>query len=261
MAKIFLNFRAGDQDMAAPFLHRCLTRWFGADAVFFSSHSIPAGARFPDELARNARQCQVLLALIGPRWLTMTGPDERPLLANPDDWVRREIAIALAARRPVIPVLVANAPRLTPQGLPTALAPLAEIEHRHLRRRDLTADLRMLQEDLMRLIPGLRLRPQAESVSGISVQVGESSGYVGGVRVGELNNAGRRSLSDLIGSVSVNVDRVNKGGAAVGASVAKWGPPEPADPADPADPAIQESSAEEWGNADGEHDPWPGTPA
>jgi hypothetical protein len=242
MEKIFLNFRTGDQDMAAPFLHRCLSRWFGMDSVFFSSHSIPAGARFPDELERHAGKCQVLLALIGPRWLTMTGADGRPLLADPHDWVRREIATALSADRRVVPVLVGNAPRLTPGGLPAELAPLAEIEYLYLRRRDLAADLRTIQEDLMKLIPGLRLRPEARSAPGISVQVGENSGYVAGVRVGELGPAGGRTLTDLVGSVSVSVDRVNTGGSVAGAALGKWDP------------------LEEWGNAGKEHPPPPELP-
>src|SRR2546430_17548917 len=111
MEKIFLNFRTGDQDMAAPFPHRCLSRWFGMDAIFFSSHSIPAGARFPDELERHAGTCQVLLALIGPRWLAVTGPDGRPLLADPEDWVRRESAAAVAAGRGGGSRPVGDAPR------------------------------------------------------------------------------------------------------------------------------------------------------
>ena len=243
MEKIFLNFRTGDQDMAAPFLHRCLSRWFGKEAVFFSSHSIPAGACFPDELERHAGTCQVLLALIGPRWLAVTGPDGRPLLADPEDWVRREIATALAAGRRVVPILVGNAPRLASGGLPADLAPLAQVEYRYLRRRDLAADLQTLQEDLMQLIPGLRLRPEAGSAPGISVQVGESSGYVAGVQVGEFGPSGDRTLTDLLGSVSVSVDRVNAGGKVAGASVGKWDP------------------LEEWGNAAEERPPSPELPA
>ena len=242
MEKIFLNFRTGDQDMAAPFLHRCLSRWFGMDAVFFSSHSIPAGARFPDELERHAGTCQVLLALIGPRWLAVTGPDGRPLLADPEDWVRREIATALAAGRRVIPVLVANAPRLTPRDLPTDLAPLADTEYRYLRRRDLAGDLRTIREDLMNLIPALRLRREAGSGPGVSVQVGESSGYVGGVRVGDLRTRGG-DLSGLFGSVSVNVEHNEKDGVVLAADIAKW------------------DRLEEWGNVGEEHPPLPELPA
>lgn len=236
MEKIFLNFRTGDQDMAAPFLHRYLSRWFGAHSVFFSSHSIPAGARFPDELDRHARHCQVLLALIGPRWLAMTGPDGRPLLDDPDDWVRREIVTALAAGRQVVPVLLANAPRLTPGSLPADLAPLTDVENRYLRRRDLTADLRILQEDLMKLIPRLRLRPEA--TAGISAQVRVNKGNVATVRVAELRSRGG-SVPEIFGSPSVQVDKNEKGGLVTDVDIGKW------------------DRLEEWGNAGGDHPPWP----
>ena len=224
--------------MAAPFLHRCLSRWFGKEAVFFSSHSIPAGAHFPGELERQAGQCQVLLALIGPRWLTMTGADGCPLLADPDDWVRREIATALAARRRVIPVLVGKAPRLTPGGLPADLAPLADIEYRYLRRRDLATDLQTLREDLMRLIPALRLMPEA--TAGISARVRVNEGDVATVRVRELRSRG--AASEIFGSPSVQVDENKKGGVVTSVEIGRW------------------DRLEEWGNADEEHPPLPEPP-
>lgn len=242
MEKIFLNFRTGDQDMAAPFLHRCLSRWFGMDAVFFSSHSIPAGARFPDELERHAGTCQVLLALIGPRWLAMTGPDGRPLLADPEDWVRREIATALAADRRVVPIMVGNAPRLASGGLPTDLAPLAQVECRYLRRRDLAADLQTLQDDLMKLIPGLRLRPEASAAINAQVRVNKNKGYVAGVRVGELRSRSG-SVPEIFGSPSVQVDQNKEDGVVVGVDIGKW------------------DRLEEWGNIGEASPPWPEMPA
>jgi hypothetical protein len=184
----------------------------------------------------------VLLALIGPRWLTMTRPDARPLLADPGDWVRREIAIALARGRRVIPVLVANAPRLTSGDLPADLAPLADIEHRYLRRRDLDGDLRTIRDDLMTLVPGLRLRREDGSGPGIGVQVGENSGYVGGIRIGELRTRGGE-LSRLLGPVSVNVEHNEKDGEVLAADIAKW------------------DQLEEWGNAGEKHPPLPEPPA
>ena len=239
MEKIFLNFRTGDQDMAASFLHRYLSRWFGRDSVFFSSHSIPAGAPFAYELERQAGNCQVMLALIGPRWLTMPGPDGRALLADPDDWVRREIATALAAGRRVVPVLVANAPRLTPDGLPADLAPLARAEYRYLRRRDLDGDLRALRGDLVALIPGLRLRPEA--TADVGVEVGVNQGDVAAVRVRELRSRG--SVPEIFGSPSARVDENKEDGVVTGVEIGKW------------------DRLEEWGNVDGDHPPWPELPA
>ena len=111
MTTIFINFRSGDGDWAAKLIKESLTRSFGKDTVFLDSDSIPLAARYPDILTERARTCDVMLALVGPRWLSGTGPDGRPLLFADGDWVRREIATALAAGRSVATVLLNGASR------------------------------------------------------------------------------------------------------------------------------------------------------
>jgi hypothetical protein len=53
--------------------------------------------------------CQVLLAVIGPTWLTVTDERGRRRLDDPDDIVRLEIEAALAREVRVIPILVEGA--------------------------------------------------------------------------------------------------------------------------------------------------------
>ena len=69
--------------------------------------------------------CDVLLALIGRRWLTITGQDGRRRLDNPDDFVRLEIEAALTRNVRVIPILVEAAKMPRADELPTSLAKLA----------------------------------------------------------------------------------------------------------------------------------------
>ena len=109
MARIFINFRNYDGDWAALAIRNTLAERFGAREVFLSSFSIQLAAHFEDELLRHAGDCDVMLALIGPRWLTVTGADGQPKLGAADDWVCREIATALAAGRRVVPVLLSGA--------------------------------------------------------------------------------------------------------------------------------------------------------
>jgi hypothetical protein len=252
--QIFLNFRTGDQDMAAPFLHRYLVGRFGAGTVFFSSHSIPAGAHFPDELGRHAEECQVLLALIGPRWLTMAGPDGQTLLSDPDDWVRREIAVALAAGRVVIPVLVANAPRLAVPGLPADLASLASLEYRYLRRRDLEGDLRILEQDLIKLIPGLQLEPSPVSAADVLAEVVVNRGYVAAMRVNSVRTRGGQ-LAHQLGPASVRVHHNDQGGIVISHDVGEW------DRLEPSAATVPGDAQEEWGNAGREGGSQPGITA
>ena len=113
MPKIFINFRNGDGEWAAKTLWTVLERRFGKENVFLSHESIPIGAPWPDALLENARTCDAFLALIGPKWLTIEGTGGRPRIFADDDWVRREIAAALAAGRTVAPILLGSPPGLS----------------------------------------------------------------------------------------------------------------------------------------------------
>ena len=67
---------------------------------------ISAGQDFVFELQRQVAECDVLLAVIGNRWLDVADAEGKRRLDNPDDFVRIEIAIALLLGKRIIPVLV-----------------------------------------------------------------------------------------------------------------------------------------------------------
>jgi len=67
----------------------------------------------------------VLLALIGDRWLTIADDQGRRRLDDPDDFVRLEIEAALARKIRVIPILVDGAAMPDVDELPPSLARLA----------------------------------------------------------------------------------------------------------------------------------------
>jgi hypothetical protein len=237
---IFINFRSGDQDMAAPFLRDYLESRFGEGVVFYSSQSIRIGDDFPTELLEHARGCAVMLALIGPRWLTIAGADGQSLLAKPDDWVRREIAIALAAGRRVVPVLLGDAPRLSGRnGLPDDIALLADKEHCYLRRRSLASDLAALEGELVKITEGLRSAHAGPASGGATATVAFSEGNVAGLRIGKAR-ASERALRNLAADFSVNIGYQGPGGVASVVHIGEW------------------NSTEEWGNtADGSGTPAP----
>jgi hypothetical protein len=227
---IFINFRTGDQDMAAPFLHRHLESRFGAGTAFWSK-LIPPGADFSSELLRHAEGCMVMLALIGSGWLTIAGADGQPLLANPDDWVRREIAIALTAGRRVVPVMLGNTRRLGEEdSLPADISALRRAEYRQLRRSSVEEDLAALCEGLMTVIPGLRAEDLAPPSRGGTASVSVNCGDVAGVRIGRTR-ASARDLRDLGANFTVNVGYQGPGGAASVMDIGEW------------------DDIEEWGNA------------
>jgi hypothetical protein len=159
MPTIFINFRNGDGEWAAKALRVVLAQRFGKDHVFLSHDSIPIGTPWPDALLENARACDVFLALIGPGWLTIKGEDDRPMIFAEDDWVRREIAVALAAGRAVTPILLGDAPRLNPASdLPDDIRDLARRQGPRLDVRRFDDDYAGLERRLMDVVPSLRPR-------------------------------------------------------------------------------------------------------
>ena len=171
MARIFINFRNLDGDWAALAIRNTLAERFGTDEVFLSSFSIPLATSFPDELLRHARDCDVLLAIIGPNWLTITGPDGRLKLGGDDDWVCREIATALAADRKVVPILLSGASRLVESDLPVQIAELARLQGCRLDRPHYQTDMGGLEQALIKLIPGLTPKAPPISANGLDVEL------------------------------------------------------------------------------------------
>jgi hypothetical protein len=70
-------------------------------------------------------KCDVLLALVGDEWLTITGADGRRRLDNPNDFVRLEIEAALTRNVRVIPILVNGSRMPHADEVPASLAGLA----------------------------------------------------------------------------------------------------------------------------------------
>ena len=152
MPRIFINFRNGDGEWAAELLRVKLAHRFGAGSVFKSNYSIGLGADFPIALETAARTCDVLLALVGPEWLTIKGEDGRPRIFADGDWVRREIATALAARRTVAAVRLGHTPLLEPGDLPADIRELANHQGWRLDRRQFDADYAGLEEALVKVV-------------------------------------------------------------------------------------------------------------
>src|SRR5947209_12396451 len=113
MPKIFISYRREDSEHIAGRIYDRLEPCFGRDNVFLDIDTIPFGVDFREHLDQAVGRCDVLLAVIGERWLEVRfkdGPKEgQRRLDDPTDFVRIEIESALARGIPVIPVLVGTA--------------------------------------------------------------------------------------------------------------------------------------------------------
>jgi TIR domain len=157
---VFVNYRVGDQQEAAGLIAEILRARFGPDKIFQASISILPSRPFPDEILTAVRGATVLLAVIGERWLTVADETGRPRIHSESDWVRREIAEALAAGVVIVPVLVgANTRSLRDDELPEEIRPLATLQFIRLRYGSVGVDVSNLVRDLTVLAPGLQAAP------------------------------------------------------------------------------------------------------
>ena len=144
---VFISYRRDDTAGHAGRLYDFLQARFGPDHVFMDLSAIHSGQNFVDEIDRAVRQCDALVAVIGDTWLTCATARGRRL-DDPADFVRSEIAVALARGIPVIPVLVEGAAMPQAAALPDALKPLA------LRQANELSDARWAY-DVERLVQAL----------------------------------------------------------------------------------------------------------
>lgn len=119
---IFISYRRDDSAGYARALYDLLGRRFGSDRVFMDVDDIGAGDAFADVIGRAVGGSQVLLVLIGPRWRGVRS-DGTARIDDPDDFVRREVALGLQRGLRVMPVLLDGA--AMPAPLPPDLQALA----------------------------------------------------------------------------------------------------------------------------------------
>jgi hypothetical protein len=123
-ARIFVSYRRSDSaDIAGRIYDRLIGR-FGKDPVFKDVDSIPLGFDFKEYLDKKVGECDVLLAIIGDRWLDASAATEKKRLEDPTDFVRIEIESALERGILVIPLLVRGAEMPSEGTLPSSLRKL-----------------------------------------------------------------------------------------------------------------------------------------
>jgi beta-lactam-binding protein with PASTA domain len=133
MPGIFISYRREDSAGHTGRLFDRLRARLGHDRVFMDITGIEAGFDFVDTIERAIGSCDVLLAVIGPEWLTCADSRGRPRLEDPNDLIRIEIVAALTRKVRVIPVLIAGAAMPSAQSLPDDLRPLARRQATELR--------------------------------------------------------------------------------------------------------------------------------
>jgi TIR domain len=163
---IFLSYRREDAAGHAGRLYDHLVERFGSGKVFMDRDAIRPGSDFTKVIKRALDECDVLVVLIGRRWLNCTDPAGRRRLDDPKDFVRLELETVLHRDAIIIPLLVEHTKMPHTTDLPSSISGLArrqalEISDRHWRR-----DVTVLCEELESLHKQEIAESQAEQDPG-----------------------------------------------------------------------------------------------
>ncbi|TDR94247.1 toll/interleukin-1 receptor domain-containing protein [Enterovirga rhinocerotis] len=152
MSRIVISYRRADSAAISGRIFDRLSQRYGTGSVFIDVDEIPFGIDFREHIAEVLAVCDVVIAVMGPRWVTGTG--DVPRIMEDTDPVRIEVQAALERGIPVIPVLVEGASMPEPADLP---APLTSLAYRNACEvasgRDFHAHVDRLIRAIDRLVP------------------------------------------------------------------------------------------------------------
>jgi hypothetical protein len=171
MGGIFISYRRGDTNPWAGRLSDSLKTILGRMSVFRDIEDIPPGVEFDHYIAEQVGACDVLIALIGPHWLSAQDELGRRRLDDQKDYLRLEIAAALTRNIPVVPVLVGDAAVPPEDRLPEPLKPLSRRQAFTLNDTYWAADCQRLANFLRRYSPYARSQRNTKRLIAAAVVV------------------------------------------------------------------------------------------
>jgi formylglycine-generating enzyme required for sulfatase activity len=143
--KIFVNYRRDDSRADAARVHDRLVQTFGAANVFMDVDNLLIGQRFDKVLAKALNQCDVFLAVIGPRWMEQLRARQH---TGDWDYVREEIAAALKRDTLAIPVLIERTPLPRADQLPEDIRTLVMYQKHDIMHESFGRDVTALIEGI-----------------------------------------------------------------------------------------------------------------
>jgi hypothetical protein len=177
MPKILISYRRADSDAIAGRIRDRLAGSYGDDSVFMDIDDIPFGIDFRQHIKDALLRNDLLIVVVGPRWLGTT-KGSPPRLHEETDPVRVEVETALSRGIPVIPLLVhgANMPRA--QDLPDSLK---EFAYRNAAPVDTGRDFHQHMDRLIRSVDRIFQDKKKEGPGAVSdpVKASPTPGPVG----------------------------------------------------------------------------------
>jgi len=126
---VFISYRRSENTLHASLLETSLSALLGDGAVFRDRTTLSPGDPFPSHIEKAIQTAAVVLIVIGVGWLDVR--DEKTgerRLEQANDYVRREIELALEWQRKIVPVLIDGAKVPLASDLPKSIAALTDAE-------------------------------------------------------------------------------------------------------------------------------------
>jgi hypothetical protein len=153
MGGVFISYRREDSQGEALHLFEDLKEHFGKNRLFMDVTGIDPGNDFRKVIENAVNSWDVLIVMIGKRWIDAIDEKGKRRLDDPKDFVRIETTAALHLDVPVIPVLVQGAGMPRPDQLPAEIEALAWRHAFELRHNGWGIDVAELVTALRKVLP------------------------------------------------------------------------------------------------------------
>ena len=148
--KVFISYRHEDDPSAAARVRDALAASFGKTNIFMDVDSLLAGQRFDEELSKALATCDVLIVIMGLRWMDLL--KSKNVMSGARDYVRVEIAQALKRKIVVVPVRVGREGQLPPlpraKDLPADISDLVQFQMHDVLHEHFGRDIAELVKDI-----------------------------------------------------------------------------------------------------------------
>jgi hypothetical protein len=152
---VFLSYRRDDTQPSAILLYNELAKRVGASTICMDIYTIPGGGNWFEYIERTLGKSALVLALIGPNWLTATDEAGRRL-DDPSDVLRKELELALKRDVRLIPLLVQGATMPRAADLPESLHGIVDRFPVTIGAASFNADMDRLTSMVERILDELR---------------------------------------------------------------------------------------------------------
>ena len=153
MKKVFISYRRADSKHITGRIYDRLIKVYKRKNIFKDVDSIPHGKDYRIVIENAVKSSDIILAIIGTNWASITDENNNIRIHNKNDFVRLEIELGLENKIPIIPVLVDNATLPNKKEFPASILPLYyknAIKVRH--DPDFNNDIKKLIDSMIQIV-------------------------------------------------------------------------------------------------------------